>query len=159
MVRPATINDLPFIYELYMHPSINPFLLYEQMPIDEFQPIYLDLLEKKVKFVYENESGPAGMFKLVQLTYRSDHVGYLGGLAIAPQMTGRGSGYQMMKDILGVARDKGLLRVELTVDEINTKAIHLYEKAGFTREGLLRKYTHMKKEGKFLDEVLMAYLF
>jgi len=35
----------------------------------------------------------------------------------------------------------------------------LYEKAGFVKEGVLKKYTWLKNENKFLDEVMMAYLY
>ena len=38
------------------------------------------------------------------------------------------------------------------------KAIRLYEKAGFEKEGVLRKYSRMKNENIFLDEVMMSWL-
>ncbi len=99
------------------------------------------------------------MFKLDPLTHRTDHIAYLGGLAIHPDFSGKGHGRQMIKEILAYAKQQGLLRIELSTATINQKAIRLYEKMGFEKEGILRKYTHLKKEGKFLDEVSMAYLF
>ena len=39
----ATSEDFDLIYGLYMHPAINPYLLYEQMEKGEFQPIFDDL--------------------------------------------------------------------------------------------------------------------
>ena len=50
------------------------------------------------------------------------------------------------------------LRIELSVASINEKAIRLYEKAGFEKEGILKKFTYLESEKKFLDEVMMAYL-
>ena len=39
MIRHATPSDVEFIYELYFHPDINPFLLYEPMDTADFEPI------------------------------------------------------------------------------------------------------------------------
>jgi putative acetyltransferase len=65
----------------------------------------------------------------------------------------------MMRAIIELGRQKGLLRIELSAAATNNRAIALYEKAGFEREGILRRYTHLKSEGRFLDEVLMSYLY
>ena len=158
MIRIATPGDQDFIFSMYMHPQVNPFLLYEIMDKDEFEPIYKDLLEKKVKFIYENDGVQVGMFKLIPLTYRTSHIVYLGGLAIHPDQKGRGYGKKMMEEIVEFARSRGFLRIELSVADINTTAINLYERSGFGKEGVLRKYSFLKKEERFMDEILMAYL-
>jgi putative acetyltransferase len=158
MIRRMTQQDFDFIYELYMHPEVNKYLLYEQMPETEFTPIFSDLLQKEVIYIFENTGVAAGMFKLVPYTYRASHVAYLGGLAIHPSRSGKGLGSLMMKEILDHAKKIGMLRVELSAAVINEKAIRLYERAGFQKEGILRKYTHLKKENQFLDEVMMAWI-
>lgn len=43
MTQKADNNDFNFIYELYMHPQVNPYLLYELMDAGNFEPIYKDL--------------------------------------------------------------------------------------------------------------------
>jgi RimJ/RimL family protein N-acetyltransferase len=159
MIRKATPSDFDFIYNLYMHPEINKYLLYEMMDSDAFRPVYNDLLSKEVKYIYEHENVPAGMFKLVPYTYRASHIAYLGGLAIHPGFSGKGYGLSMMQEIKDHTKEHGFLRIELSVAEINKKAIRLYEKAGFEKEGILKKYTFLKFEQIFLDEILMAYLF
>ena len=53
MTRKATQNDIQFIYDLYMHPQVNPFLLYENMDLEQFRPIYQDLLADGVKYIFE----------------------------------------------------------------------------------------------------------
>ena len=159
MIRKATAEDLPFIHELYMHPETNPYLLYEPMEIDNFKSIFAELIDKGVKYVFINEEGKsAGMFKLVPLTFRTDHIAYLGGVAIHPDFMGKGYGKEMMQEILLMAKRVGFKRVELSTATINQKAISLYEKYGFEKEGVLRKYSYLKKEDKYLDEVLMACL-
>lgn len=159
MIRKATEKDLDFVYQLYMHPEVNPYLLYEPMEQREFLQIYTDLIEKGLKYVFEEDGVSTGMFKLIPLTYRTDHIAYLGGLAVHPSFAGKGLGRKMMGEIISFAKSLGFLRIELSVATINQKAINLYEKCGFEREGILRKYSHLRAKDRFLDEALMAYLF
>ena len=142
-----------------MHPETNPWLLYEMMDKESFQPIFNDLLEKEIIYVYEEDDNAIGMFKLIQLQHRNAHMAYLGGLAIHPDFSGKGYGKKMMQEILALGKEMNLLRIELSTASINEKAISLYEKAGFSKEGILRKYTWLKSEDRFLDEVMMSYLY
>lgn len=67
---------------------------------------------------------------------------------------GKGLGTFAVKEILNHAfNNMNLHRVELGVLESNTRAIHLYEKCGFVREGLKREFCY--KNGKF--ENLLVY--
>jgi RimJ/RimL family protein N-acetyltransferase len=158
MIRKATDTDFDFIYNLYMHPSINPFLLYEIMDAESFRPIYTDLMQKGVLFIYSDGEADAGMFKLVPMTYRNSHIAYLGGVAVHPAFAGKGYGNKMMKEIVAFAKERGFGRIELSVASSNDKAIHLYTKAGFEKEGVLRNYTYLASEKRYLDEVLMSWL-
>ncbi|HET9055286.1 MAG TPA: GNAT family N-acetyltransferase [Chitinophagaceae bacterium] len=159
MVRNITIPDFDFIYKLYMHPLTNPYLLYEQMDENSFKPVFSDLLDKKIIYIYSETDTAIGMFKLIPLQHRNSHIAYLGGVAIHPDYMGKGYGKKMMMEIIALGKKLGLLRIELSTAVTNKKAIALYEKAGFEKEGLLRKYTHLKSEGKFMDEVMMSYLY
>ena len=159
MIRKITSKDFDFIYNLYMDPQVNPYLLYEQMDIATFKPIFSDLLKKGIIFIYEDEQVPVGMFKLVPETHRSSHVVYLGGLAIDPNFSGKGAGTDMLQAIIDYAQQNHFLRIVLSVATSNEKAINLYRKMGFIHEGVLKNYTYLKAEQKFIDEYLMAYLF
>jgi L-phenylalanine/L-methionine N-acetyltransferase len=159
MIRQATSADFSFFYELYFHPHINPFLLYEYMSETEFQPIFDDLLSKNALYVFEFEGKSVGMFKLLQHGHRMGHIAYIGGLAIHPDWAGKGLGEAMMHGIIELGRTRGVLRLELTTATFNYKAIRLYEKVGFEKEGVMRNLTHLVSEGRFIDEVLMAYLY
>jgi len=158
VVRKATQKDFDFIHELYMHPQVNRFLLYELMNDNEFKPIFDELVHNELKYIYENEVAPVGMFKLVPNVYRAGHIVYLGGLAIHPSFGGKGHGSLMMKEIIQYAEQQGFLRIELSVSVTNLKALRLYERSGFKKEGILRKYTYLREENIFLDEVLMSWL-
>lgn len=159
MVREVTSNDFEYIYGLYMHPQINPYLLYEMMDVGQFRPIFDELLLQEVLYIFGADGQDVGMFKLIHLKHRTSHVAYLGGVAIHPDFAGKGFGTQMLQAIIDFGKSKGLLRIELSTATINEKAIKLYEKMGFVQEGILRHYTYMKSENRFLDEVLMSYLF
>ncbi len=159
MTRGMRREDFPFIYSLYVHPVTNPYLLYEVMDETSFEPLFADLLEKQLIYVYESEGEPVGMFKLIPLLHRNAHIVYLGGLAIHPAKAGAGYGKAMLQEIIALCRQKGFLRIELSTATSNERAIRLYEKAGFQREGVLRNYTWLKSENRFLDEVMMSYLF
>ena len=154
----ATEKDFEFIYSLYMHPQVNPFLLYEMMDRDSFQPIYQDLLKNTRLYIFQEEESNVGMFKLEPSKHRLAHMVYLGGVAIHPNYGGKGYGLQMMQEIIDLCKKEGFLRIELSVGAANEKAQKLYQKAGFEEEGVLRKYTYLKSKNTFIDEILMSYL-
>jgi putative acetyltransferase len=129
------------------------------MDEQSFRPIFEDLLQQEVLYIFGADGQDVGMFKLIPLKHRTSHVAYLGGVAIHPDFAGKGFGIQMLQAIIDFGKSKGLLRIELSTATINEKAIKLYEKMGFVQEGILRHYTYMKSENRFLDEVLMSYLF
>ena len=159
MIRNIAAADFDFIYGLYMHPSINPFLLYEQMGKEAFTPIFTDLLSKNIIFIFSTDGNDTGMFKFIKQEHRNSLTAYLGGLAIHPSFTGKGYGAQMMEEIIELGKKMGIGRIELSVAVVNDKAIALYEKMDFEKEGVLRKYTYLKSEGRVIDEVLMSYLY
>jgi L-phenylalanine/L-methionine N-acetyltransferase len=158
MQRTANKKDFEFVYELYMHPTTNPYLLYEVMDVAAFGAIFRKLIEDNVLYIFEKNDKPVGMFKLVPLTHRSGHVVYLGGFAIDTRYTGKGYGKEMLQSIINLAGNKKFKRIELSVGKENTKAMSLYKSCGFEEEGVLRKYTYLKTEQQYIDEVLMSYI-
>ncbi len=159
MTRNITLNDFEFIYNLYMHPSTNPFLLYEKMDKADFLPIFNDLLSQNIIFIYSENSENIGMFKLIPLNHRNSHINYLGGLAIHPNYSGKGYGSKMLLEIIEIGKVRGLKRMELSTSTTNQTAIKLYEKHGFVFEGILKDYTYLKAENQYIDEQYMAYLY
>ena len=159
MVRNITANDFDFIYGLYMNPATNPYLLYELMDKETFTPIFNDLLKQDIIFIYADAGQNIGMFKLIPLHHRTKHINYIGGLAIHPDFAGKGFGSKMMAEIIDLGRIRGLKRLELSTATFNAKAIKLYERHGFVFEGIMKNYTYIQAEDRFIDEQLMAYLY
>lgn len=70
---------------------------------------------------------------------------------------GRGLGSEAVKMAVEFGfRHRNLQRIWLRVFADNTRAIRAYEKAGFAREGILRRACYI--EGQWRDEVVMGIL-
>jgi putative acetyltransferase len=98
--------------------------------------------------------GSAGLTGFERLRRR--HAAGL-GLSVAAEAQGQGVGTALMHAVLHWAdRWAMLLRVELTVFADNTRAIRLYERCGFEREGRMRGYA--VRDGAYCDVLFMARL-
>ena len=85
---------------------------------------------------------------------RMRHVGSV-GLYVHTDYQNQGVGTALMKVLLDLADNwLMLVRVELEVFADNERAIHLYEKLGFEKEGLLRMTT--VRSGRYVDDCKMA---
>ena len=85
---------------------------------------------------------------------RMRHVGTL-GMLVHTEFQNQGIGTALMKTVLDLADNwLMLVRVELEVFADNERAIHLYEKLGFEKEGLLRMTT--VRDGRYVDDCKMA---
>lgn len=70
---------------------------------------------------------------------------------------GQGYGSEAMRLMVDFGfRTLGLHRIELGVYNFNPRAIHVYEKIGFKREGVLRDSLFF--EGAFHDQIVMSIL-
>lgn len=79
------------------------------------------------------------------------------GISVRSGWRDQGLGTRLMTAALDYARNESSLkRIELRVFETNLAAIHLYKKFGFIIEGRRRKSIY--KEGKYIDDLLMAVL-
>jgi putative acetyltransferase len=77
------------------------------------------------------------------------------GIVVHDDYQNQGIGTELTKFMLDVARRHGLMKVTLEVFSENKKAINVYEKCGFTKEGLLTNHYFFR--GRFYDVVLMSY--
>ena len=77
------------------------------------------------------------------------------GILVHTGYQNQGVGTALMKAVLDLADNwLMLVRVELEVFADNERAIHLYEKLGFEKEGLLRMTT--VRSGRYVDDCKMA---
>jgi ribosomal protein S18 acetylase RimI-like enzyme len=85
---------------------------------------------------------------------RIRHNGFL-SLGILPAFQGLGLGTHMMEHALMWAKERNLLRIELSVFNSNIKAQSLYKKFGFMVEGVRKSYLR-HEHGVFEDDLMMA---
>jgi putative acetyltransferase len=98
--------------------------------------------------------GAAGMVR--ETRHRRSHAAGL-GMAVHDAYAGRGAGTALMQALVDLAdRWWNIKRLELDVYVDNDRAIALYERFGFEREGVLRAYAW--RDGAYVDTIAMARL-
>jgi len=108
--------------------------------------VILALLDEKI----------VGSADIRRATGRRSHSGTI-GIGVHDDFHGQGIGTALMAQIIDVADNwLNLKRLALTVYSDNERAIRLYEKYGFEREGLLRSYAF--RAGQYVDVLTMARL-
>lgn len=162
-VREAIPSDsaklVPFFRTLY---SETNFMLLEpdEFAVTEEQQARrieeMSRSESGVVFVCETDNELIGVvFGNRGIARRTRHSLYV-VIGVLQAWTGRGVGRALLEALEGWARSKGLHRLELTVDVDNRRAISLYEKCGFEREGVKRRSRRL--EGRYSDELYMSKL-
>lgn len=82
--------------------------------------------------------------------YRHTHVGSV-GLSLAPAFRDEGIGSVLMKALIRESKTLGLRLLTLSCFENNPRALHMYEKLGFTRSGVTPGA--IAYQGSFVGEV------
>ncbi len=107
----------------------------------------------RVFSVFDEENNYVGQVGLNQISWENK----LGRLAVFVKKEHRGKGYaqEMIRLILDKAfKELGLHKVWLVVYADNAKAIHIYEKLGFQKEGVLKDEYYW--QGRYHDMMRMA---
>jgi len=85
------------------------------------------------------------------------HCGSL-GMGLLPVYRGQGLGGRLIEAAIAqAAREAGMIRIELGVHADNARAIRLYERVGFVREGVSRDAFCV--DGEYTDVINMALIF
>ncbi len=127
----------------------------EPPPLERVMQFQRDLVSKNGPVYYAVEAervvGWCDIFP--EENPRQSHRGSL-GMGCLPGYRGRGIGARLLEAVLKHAKTFGLEKVELHVYTSNESAIKLYEKFGFTKEGLIRRYR--KLDGIYFDCLAMG---
>jgi len=84
---------------------------------------------------------------------RLSHVGEI-GIVVARDYWGQGIGKQLLNKVIDHAKSVGMEKLSLKVLDDNERAVALYEKLGFIREGLL--IDEVKIEGVNYNYIVMG---
>lgn len=77
------------------------------------------------------------------------------GMAILPEWRGRGVGSALLDAAITWAEEHGSHKMELRVWPHNERALALYEKFGFEREGYLKRH-YRRQNGEIWDCIIMG---
>ncbi|MDH6129333.1 ribosomal protein S18 acetylase RimI-like enzyme [Kitasatospora sp. GP82] len=84
----------------------------------------------------------------------NQHIRQIQGFAVLPEARGRGIGRILLDAVVAAARADGIRRMTLRVLGRNAPAQRLYERAGFTVDGVLPGEFFL--DGEYVDDVLMG---
>jgi RimJ/RimL family protein N-acetyltransferase len=131
--------------------------LLEAFPLLETRAFVLGLIEKgDPMFVALANGEVVGWCDIQRHPFPThSHRGTL-GMGIIPRYRGHGIGARLIDETLKRAFASGLVRVEFSVRADNLRALRLYEKFGFVREGVLRDAVFVDDE--FHDAITMALI-
>jgi putative acetyltransferase len=161
IIRPVEIKDARGINELRRMPGVFENILgipSERLKKSEDHIINIDNNTHQLVAVTKTEDNEEIVIGVVGLTIsaspRMRHSGSM-GIMVHKDYQNNGIGTALMRAIMDIADNwLMLVRVELSVFEDNERAIHLYEKFGFKKEGLKRYATI--RNGKYENEYIMA---
>lgn len=157
LIRALEPGDLPDLTEAWNQPRAYAGTL--QLPytsLDSRQKRYASTDATSTRLVAVIEGKVIGMIFLARFENRRSHVGSI-GMAVHDAYAGRGAGTALMAAIVDLADNwLQLKRLELGVYADNARAIALYERFGFEREGVNRAYAW--RDGEYVDSIAMARL-
>ena len=129
--------------------------LLEAPPLPQTREFVMDFIQKGgLQFVALADGEVVGWCDIQRHGFPSRaHRGTL-GMGVVPAYRGRGIGLRLIRATLAQAQVAHFVRVELDVHADNARAIALYDKAGFVREGVARDAVFV--DGEYRDAINMA---
>ena len=161
-LRPVREDDLPQLTAWANDAAVRYWLHHsdrEDATIDDARDVYMPPADdaSRLSMAIEREAGALiGIIRLIGIdsTHRRAELAIVIGDRTA---WGHGYGTDAMRVLLRHAfEDIGLRRVDLITDVDNERGIRSYEKCGFVREGVRRKYR--LRQGEPLDVIAMSIL-
>lgn len=157
LIRAFEPADLPELTEAWNQPRAFAGTL--QLPytsVDARQKRSAAAPASLTRLVAVIDGKVIGMIGLERFENRRSHAGSI-GMAVHDAYAGRGAGGAMMAAIIDLADNwLQIKRLELSVYADNARAIALYERFGFEREGFHAAYSW--RNGAFVDSISMARL-
>lgn len=156
-IRVLEKEDLHFVHRLFNDESVTnywfeePYLSFEQLKKEYDEQLHTNQLRR---FILEDEAGErVGFVALYKIDHQHRHAEF--AIIISPDYQGKG--YASIATDLAISYSFSILNLHklyLLVAKKNEKAIHIYEKAGFKEEGLLKE--HFFVDGQYEDCLIMS---
>jgi ribosomal-protein-alanine N-acetyltransferase len=162
ILRPITMEDRGFIYELFSSPETNRYSSHESLRnLEEAGEMYDGYLKPgfpshfRVAVELKETGEPVGTLGLYSYSERDRRAEL--GYDLLEEHWGRGIMTEAVGAVLRYGFEVlGLNRVEATMDPLNTRSVRLVERLGFKSEGHMReKYLY---KGRSRDELIYSLL-
>jgi putative acetyltransferase len=157
LIRAMEPADLPDLTEAWNQPGAYGGTL--QLPytsLDARQKRFAATSASLTRLVAVIDGKVIGALGLERYENRRSHTAQF-GIAVHDGYAGRGAGTALIAAMIDLADNwLNVRRLELSVYADNARAIALYERFGFEREGLHRAYSW--RNGAFVDSISMARL-
>ena len=136
------------------------FSIREAVPTDADQLLsVMSKIGSETPYLVMDERGMAMSTASVSASSkkRMEHIGEI-GISILKEYWGYGLGSILMEELIRWAHESHVIRrLELTVQDRNQRAIHVYKKLGFETEAIMPRGAKTD-QGEFLDVHLMRFL-
>ena len=158
-LRPLEREDLRFVHQLNNNDSIMRYWFEEAYEsFAELQQLYERNIHNQTerRFIVADPGGePAGLIELVEINHLHRRCEFQ--IAIHPSFQGRGYAWQATRIAMDYAFSVlNIHKLYLHVDKDNARAVRIYERCGFLREGCFRQ--HVLKGGERQDVYAMGIL-
>jgi phosphinothricin acetyltransferase len=159
-IRPAKIDDLPAITEIYNQAIINSVATFDTEPKTlEEQRAWFDQHGDRYPMLVAEQHGV--IVGWVSLSAWSDRRAYSDtaeiSLYIEESHQGKGIGRKLSEASIKAGRDAGLHTLIARITEGNASSIHIAESQGFEHIGIMREVGY--KFGRLLDVYLMQKIY
>ena len=164
ILRPLAPSDVPLLLNFFQDMNAMRYYLPQMWRTYNLEQLYgllADWHDQVTDFVYsvrsaDEEGALLGIVNLSGIDWTS-HTAEIGVAIVDPAVRGRGLGTQTLTLMLNYAFEQmGLRRVFARVMSENDPSLRLFDKLGFTREGVMRE--HVARDGRFLDMILFGLL-
>ncbi|HXH30632.1 MAG TPA: GNAT family N-acetyltransferase [Bacteriovoracaceae bacterium] len=159
IIRAAAAADIPSITGIYNEAVLNGVSTFdtEIKSVEDRMNWFTKRHLRYPVIVAEEKGRVVGWASLNQY---SDRLAYAdtveNSLYVHPSAQGRGAGKLLMKGLIEVARENKLHTILARISDGNELSIHLHERFGFRRVGIMKEVGH--KFGRLLDVHLMQII-
>ena len=159
-LRPAVRGDVPWLAELVSHPDVSGFLAAVRPSAPEEILAEIERAARDPEdlgvLVIEESAEPRGTVTWERVNRRS-RIASVSGLALDPRSRGRGIAAVALELLVSELLDaRGLHRVQAEVYGFNERAVALFERAGFVREGVRRQAYW--RDDRWVDGILFGLI-
>jgi RimJ/RimL family protein N-acetyltransferase len=153
ILKPISEKDTEFIIESRNEKDIY-LTSFSNFPFYDFQhKKWLNNASNTLDYIIYYNNEKSGRINISNIDFQNQKGEY--GIFITKKYRGLGIAFKASKALIGFTfSNLNINKIYLKVFSDNIKAIKLYEKLGFEKEGILKKEIY--KNGEFKDVVIMA---